>query len=143
MIYKISGIIECVFPVQQITDKFRKKEFVLKVKREGINEMEYDYLRFQLIGEKIQFADDIVNGDRAEVHFIITGKPFEKNGETRYFNNLDCVFILKNSFKTEEEPPPKNKSVIYPNDINMSDQMIEPEEEKPEPEQEEHDDLPF
>ena len=121
--FELEGVLHHFTGTQKITDKFSKKEFILKVPQSNNIDTAYDFLRFQLINDRIPFLDNRVVGDSLIIKFKITGKPFEKNGVTTYFNNLDCIDIKISGSK--------NDSVIYPDEMDYSDQMVEPKDDLP------------
>ncbi len=72
---------------QQVTEKFRKREFVLEI----IEGQYPEYIKFQLINDKCSLLDKYNVGDEMLVSFNLKGKPFQaKTGEMVYFTNLDA-----------------------------------------------------
>lgn len=85
MSYEASGKIHEIFPEQQVSEKFRKKEFVLEV-QDG---MYANFIKFELSQDKCSLLDGYKVGQGLKVHFNLSGKPFtNKEGKTMYFNNL-------------------------------------------------------
>lgn len=102
MSYEAKGIIEKIFDVQQVSDKFRKQEFVLEMQNGEYKE----YPKFQFIGDKCAKLDAFAEGMEVLVKFNLKGKPFEKNGEKMYFNNLDAWHIESNGNAPKSQPEP-------------------------------------
>ena len=86
MSFDIQGKLYETFEEQQVSDKFRKREFVLEVPDGSYTQ----YVKFQLTQDKCSLLDSFKNGDEVKVTFNLTGKPFTKNGTTMYFTNLQA-----------------------------------------------------
>ena len=86
MSFDIQGKLYEIFEEQQISDKFRKREFVLEIPDGSYTQ----YVKFQLTQDKCNLLDTYKNGDEVKVTFNLTGKPFTKNGQTMYFTNLQA-----------------------------------------------------
>lgn len=86
MSFDIQGKLYEVFEEQQISDKFRKREFVLEIPDGSYTQ----YVKFQLTQDKCNLLDAYKTGDEVKVTFNLTGKPFTKNGQTMYFTNLQA-----------------------------------------------------
>ncbi|WP_091509740.1 DUF3127 domain-containing protein [Flexibacter flexilis] len=92
MSFKIKGKMYVKQDVQQVSEKFRKREFVLEITEGNYSE----YPKFQLINDKCALIDSVSVGEEVEVSFSLKGKPFQsKTGETLYFTNLDAWRIEK------------------------------------------------
>lgn len=90
MSFEIKGKLEVIYDETQVTDKFRKREFVLM-----IQEGQYpEYPKFQLVQDKCNLLDRFKVGDEVIVSFNLRGKPFAKNGITTYYTNLDVWKIV-------------------------------------------------
>ncbi|MEJ8801800.1 DUF3127 domain-containing protein [Pontibacter sp. H249] len=86
MSFDIQGKLYEAFEEQQISEKFRKREFVLEIPDGSFTQ----YVKFQLTQDKCNLLDQFKNGDEVKVTFNLTGKPFTKNGQTMYFTNLQA-----------------------------------------------------
>ncbi|WP_439883061.1 DUF3127 domain-containing protein [Pontibacter sp. MBLB2868] len=86
MSFDIQGKLYEAFEEQQISDKFKKREFVLEIPDGSYTQ----YVKFQLTQDKCSLLDSFKNGDELKVTFNLTGKPFTKNGQTMYFTNLQA-----------------------------------------------------
>ncbi len=85
MAYDATGKIHEIFPEIQVSDKFRKREFVVEI-QDG---MYANFIKFELSQDKCSLLDGYKNGQEIKVHFNLSGKPFtNKEGKTMYFNNL-------------------------------------------------------
>lgn len=86
MSFDIQGKLYEVFAEQQVSEKFKKREFVLEVPDGSYTQ----YPKFQLTQDKCSLLNQFKQGDEVKVTFNLTGKPFVKNGETLYFTNLQA-----------------------------------------------------
>lgn len=82
--FEIQGRLFEKFSIQQITDKFKKVEFILEVPDGSFTQ----YIKMQFTQDKCSLLDSFKAGDEVKVHFNLQGKPFVKNGTTSYFTNI-------------------------------------------------------
>ena len=86
MAYDATGRLHEIFDEQQVSEKFRKREFVLEV-QEG----QYpEHIKFQLVQDKTALIDPFKIGDEVKVTFNLRGRGFNKNGQMLYFTNLEA-----------------------------------------------------
>ncbi len=98
MSFEISGKLIEKFDTVVISDRFKKREFVIEIKESTPNGFEYvETIKFQLTQDKCDSLDSVNLNDDITVHFNIKGKRWEKNGQVNYFNNLDAWRIEKQS----------------------------------------------
>lgn len=90
MSYEIIGFLHEKMEVQQISEHFTKREFVLEhiVKRNDRKII--DHIKFQLTGDRCSLIEEIDTGQEIKVQFNIKGRKFERDGNTTYFTNLDA-----------------------------------------------------
>ena len=87
----IKGQIKAVKETVQVTDSFKKREFVITT-----NEDKYPQdILFQLSQDKVSLLDTIQVNELVEVEFNLRGRGFEKDGVTKYFNSLEAWKINK------------------------------------------------
>ena len=87
----IKGQIKAVKETIQVTDSFKKREFVITT-----NEDKYPQdILFQLSQDKVSLLDTIQVNELVEVEFNLRGRGFEKDGVTRYFNQLEAWKVSK------------------------------------------------
>jgi single-strand DNA-binding protein len=86
MSFDIQGKLYEVFEEQQVSEKFKKREFVLEIPDGQYTQ----YCKFQLTQDKCSLIDPYKQGEEIKVTFNLTGKPFTKNGQTMYFTNLQA-----------------------------------------------------
>ena len=84
MAYDAQGKLHEIFDEQQVSEKFKKREFVLEIPDGAYTQ----FIKFQLTQDKCSLLDQYKVGDEVKVAFNLSGKPFTKNGTTMYFTNL-------------------------------------------------------
>ena len=87
MAFRTSGKLIKAFDVIQISEKFKKREFVIE-----IADGKYPQLvSFQLTGDKCALLDSIEDGETVDIEFNLRGREWTSpKGEVRYFNTLDA-----------------------------------------------------
>jgi single-stranded DNA-binding protein len=90
----LSGEVIEIFPTKQITDKFMKREFVVKTTE---NEDYPEFLPIEVIQDKCNHLDYIKKGDKVDVSVNVKGRPWTnpKTKEERYFLSLQAWKIEK------------------------------------------------
>lgn len=108
MSFEIEGKLIEKFDTQQISDSFKKREFVIETAEEGGGRVFTEQIKFQLIQDKCDLVDAISIDSRVKVSFNIKGRKWEKAGKVNYFTNLDAwrVESLANSGGGETAPQP-------------------------------------
>ena len=86
MAYDVTGRLHDIFDEQQVSEKFRKREFVLEVQEGQYPEQ----IKFQLVQDKTALIDPYKVGDEVKVTFNLRGRGFNKNGQMLYFTNLEA-----------------------------------------------------
>ena len=83
----ITGTLKLKTEAQQVSDKFRKREFVLTD-----NSSQYpQHISFQLTQDKCSLLDQYNVGDEIKVHFNLRGREWTSpKGEIKYFNTLEA-----------------------------------------------------
>lgn len=79
----ITGKVIKIFPEQEITSAFKKREFVIET-----DEAYPQILKLETTGKHIDLLDKIKEGQTVDVHFNIKGKEYTKDGKTSYFMSL-------------------------------------------------------
>jgi hypothetical protein len=100
--FSISGIVKVKKETKQITEKFKKREFVVT---DASGNYPQDIL-FQLTQDRTGLLDDINESDVVSVTFNLRGREWtNKEGEVMYFNSLDVWKIEKNQGGGAPTPP--------------------------------------
>ena len=102
---EISGKLHVINEAQQVTERFRKREFVLELSE---NSRYPQFVQFQLTGDRCERIDDFAVGDEVQVEFSLRGREWKSpKGEVKYFNSLDVWNIERASGATSrsDDPP--------------------------------------
>ena len=119
MAFEITGKVIDISPVNQVSDKFKKREFVIEKKETGGAAVFIDYIKFQLIQDKCDLINESFLNEEVKIWFNLKGNKWERDGKINYFTNLDAWKIEKSfmhqvrdqnipSHTTLEDIPPEN-----------------------------------
>jgi len=122
MNFEISGKVILKEDTQQISDRFKKREFVIEVENERNSDWN-DFIKFQLTQDRCDLLETVSVDENIKVSFNIKGRKWEKDGKVNYFSNLEAWRIEKMQAAAAAEMP----------EFNAADMPPAPEE----------DDLPF
>ena len=100
MPYELSGKLLELFPPQEVSATFKKREFVVEKTETASDRVFTDTIKFQLIQDRCALLDAYKVGDDVKVTFNIKGSKWEKEGRTSYFVNLDVWKMEKLSEST-------------------------------------------
>ena len=114
-----TGRIHAVFEAQQITERFRKREFVVEL---ADNPRYPQLVLFQLTGDRCEGLDGYEVGDEVKVEFSLRGREWKSpKGEMKYFNSLDVWTIERVGATTasgfDDAPPPPEDFPPPPDDV--------------------------
>ena len=88
-----TGRVHALFETQQVTERFRKREFVVEL---ADNPRYPQYVQFQLTGDRCDSLDGFNVGDEVRVEFSLRGREWKSpKGELKYFNSLDVWTLEK------------------------------------------------
>src|SRR5664280_386348 len=73
MAFEIIGKIIDISPVNQVSDKFKKREFVIEKKESGGAAVFIDYIKFQLIQDKCDLINDSFLNEDVRIWFNLKG----------------------------------------------------------------------
>jgi hypothetical protein len=89
----INSVIDTIYTTQQVTERFSKREFVLRIPD---REPQYDQLvKFELHGDKVDVIDVYNSGDKVTVTFNLRGRKHTGQNGINYFNTLQAWKIQK------------------------------------------------
>jgi len=118
MAFEITGKVIDIAPVNQVSDKFKKREFVIEKKETGGAAVFIDYIKFQLVQDKCDLINESFLNEEIKIWFNLKGNKWERDGKVNYFTNLDAWKIEKVSSQvrdqvvqsrpTLEDIPPEN-----------------------------------
>jgi hypothetical protein len=91
MSLEVSGKLIAKYETVQVSEKFKKREFVIELTEE-INGNNYtNFAKFQAVQTKCDMLDRFNIGDAIKVSFNVKGNSYtdKKDGQTKYITNLD------------------------------------------------------
>ena len=103
--FETSGRLHAVGDTKQVTERFRKREFVVEL---ADNPRFPQFVQFELTGDRCEHLDGFEVGEQVRVEFSLRGREWKSpKGETRYFNSLDVwtVESLGARSQRNDEPP--------------------------------------
>jgi hypothetical protein len=89
MAFEITGKLIDRFETQNVSDKFKKREFVIEY-RDNPNMSFAEMLKFQLTQDRCSLIDAYTIGQDIKVSFNLKGRRWEKDGNVNYFTNLEA-----------------------------------------------------
>lgn len=127
--YSITGTLYDIGRVNNISDRFRKREFVIVVEDQGRDRSWTHYIKLQLENKDVLMIDQFKIGDEIEVTFDIRGSKAEKMGETIFFTNLKAwkIELVDGDIETRDYPQQEGRqsreAVNYsnPDDLEPTD----------------------
>lgn len=112
MSFEVKGKLVEIYDENQVTDRFKKREFVLEI-QDG---MYSEFVKMQLLQDKCDLINSFNTGDEINVSFNLKGRPYTRDGKTTYFTNLDAWRITPvNQVETETQ---NNSSTTNDDDIS-------------------------
>ena len=90
MSLEVTGKLVVKFEPQQVSEKFKKREFVLVLAEEINGNIYTNYAKMQLVQNKCDIIDRFKEGDLVRVSFNIKGNKWERDGKVNYITNLDA-----------------------------------------------------
>ena len=105
----IKGRILEISDTQQVTNTFKKREFVVEYAE---NPQYPEFIKFELIQDKCDLLNTFKVGDELDVHFNLKGRKWtDPKGEVKYFNSLQAWRLeAASSEATGSNPPPADSA---------------------------------
>ena len=116
---EIDGRLHATFETQQVTERFRKREFVIEL---ADNPRYPQFVLFQLTGDRCENLDGFEVGEEVRVEFSLRGREWKSpRGEIKYFNSLDVWKLERRGgasgpvpdFGGDEPPPPGDDDLPF------------------------------
>lgn len=99
----IKGKIIEIGSTQQVTNTFKKREFVVEY---SDNPQYPEFIKFEMIQDKCDLLDGFKVGDELDVHFNLKGRKWtDPKGEVKYFNSLQA-WRLERPAQVDSTPTP-------------------------------------
>ena len=134
MSLEVTGKLLTKYDTQQVSDRFKKREFVLELAEEINGNVYTNYAKMQLVQNKCDIVDRFNEGDMVKVSFNIKGNRWERDGKVNYITNLDA-------WRIESAGAGSNQAQSAPSYSNTSNMGGGGSNYNPSPES--VDDLPF
>ena len=90
MSLEITGKLLVKYDTQVVSDRFKKREFVLELAEEINGNVYTNYAKMQLVQNKCELIDRFNEGDMVKVSFNIKGNRWERDGKVNFITNLDA-----------------------------------------------------
>jgi hypothetical protein len=114
MSYTAQGRIHEIYEEQQVSEKFRKREFILEVADGAYTQ----FLKFQLSQDKCSLLDTYSKGDNVSVDFNLTGRLYTgKDGKENCFTSLNA-WKLALDVSTPNPQHMKDNSPVLAGDVD-------------------------
>lgn len=103
MRYELKGTLRVIKDTQVVSDRFKKREFVVMIDEEGQFPQP---IMCQFTQDRCTKLDGYNTGDKVNVEFYLKGREWvSPQGETKYFLSADAWTIGKNSEQSGQEFP--------------------------------------
>ena len=90
MSYELSGKLVAKFDTVQKSATFKTREFAVEKTEDIGGRTITNYVKFQIVQDKVSIIDRVNVGDEIKIYFNIKGTKWEKEGKVNYFTNLDA-----------------------------------------------------
>jgi hypothetical protein len=129
---EVTGKLVDVMATNQVSEKFRKREFVLETTE---NPQYPEFICFELVQDKVDMIDPYQLGQQLTVKFDLRGRKWtsQKDGTVRYFNTLNAWRIdvdtsqqpqlLAQSMPTQQFVQPQ-QPIQYPQQVPVQQQPL-------------------
>ncbi len=108
MSYIIEGKLLVKYDTQAVSDRFRKREFVISKEERNGDQVFEQTPKFQLTQDRCDLLDNFNQGDDIKINFNVKGNKWEKEGTTSYFTNLEAWKIeAMDSVRNHDSPIPE------------------------------------
>jgi hypothetical protein len=109
MSLEVTGKLLVKYDSQQVSEKFKKREFVLELAEEINGNIYTNFAKMQLVQNKCDIIDRFKEGDMVKVSFNIKGNKWERDGKVNYITNLDA-WRMEASGATQATAAPSNNA---------------------------------
>lgn len=89
MAFELTGKLIEKFDTQDVSEKFKKREFVVEF-QDNPNLSFSESIKFQLTQDRCNLMDNYQVGQDLKVSFNLRGRRWEKDGKVSYFTNLEA-----------------------------------------------------
>jgi hypothetical protein len=90
MSLEVTGKLLVKYDTQVVSERFKKREFVLELAEEINGNVYTNFAKMQLVQNKCEILDRFNEGDQVKVSFNIKGNKWERDGKVNFITNLDA-----------------------------------------------------
>ncbi|MCM8540417.1 MAG: DUF3127 domain-containing protein [Lentisphaeraceae bacterium] len=110
---QINGKILEIFDTIQVSESFKKREFVVEYQENQYPE----FIKFELVQDKCSFLDQFTANSEVTVDFNLKGRKWTNpQGEVKYFNSLQAWRIT--ATQNEDQQVPAQQGEMPPPDFD-------------------------
>lgn len=106
MALEITGKIVEIGQTMQVSERFKKREFVLDITEEVNGNSYPNFAKMQAVQNRCELLDNFVPGDVVKCSFNIRGNKWEKDGKINYITALDAWRIEAAPQQYQSAAPP-------------------------------------
>lgn len=111
-----TGILKKKFDTMVVSDKFKKREFVLTMEPESQYPQQ---VMFQATQDRVTILDNFNVGDELKISFNIRGREWtNKDGEVKYFNTLEAWRIDRKTSENKGSGSSNQSGAMSGNDTS-------------------------
>ncbi len=116
MSLEVTGKLLAKYDTLQVSEKFKKREFVLELAEEINGNIYTNFAKLQLVQNKCDIIDRFNTGDVVKVSFNIKGNSYvdKKDGQTKYITNLDAWRVESAAAAQANGPAPSAPAYSAP-----------------------------
>jgi single-stranded DNA-binding protein len=113
-------------PTMQISERFKKREFVLDITEEVNGNAYPNFAKMQAVQNRCEILDNFSEGDMVKVSFNIRGNKWEKDGKVNYITSLDAWRIERanagdnNAYQAPQQQAPQQFQAAPPQNNNFN-----------------------
>jgi len=113
-------------PTMQVSERFKKREFVLDITEEVNGNAYPNFAKLQAVQNRCELLDNFSEGDMLKVSFNIRGSKWEKDGKVNYITNLDAWRIERanagdnNAYQAAAQPQQQQYQAAAPANNNFN-----------------------
>tara|TARA_R100000655_G_scaffold15789_4_gene34834 strand:- start:5921 stop:6313 length:393 start_codon:yes stop_codon:yes gene_type:complete len=108
---EFTGIVHKIFDTEQISDTFKKREFIIESSVEAKDNLYTELISFQFIQSRCDLLEDIQVGQKVDIAFNLKGRKWTNpQGIDKYFNTLQAWKInVKGDTNNSNNTQPKDE----------------------------------
>ncbi len=122
MSLEVTGQLIAKYDTQVVSDKFKKREFVIEISDEVNGKVYNNPAKFQLTQAKCDILDKYNIMDYVKVSFNIKGNQWEKDGKVNFITNLECWRL--ETVSGHNQPPVHHHAPNMQNSTAVDDSQL-------------------